>query len=125
MSQVPSRKRERVASRHEAARDAALALPGVEEGTSYGTPAFRVRDKLFARFHQDGESLVVRASFDAREVLIQGNPKCFYVTDHYRAHPWVLVKLSAVSRTALREVLEQAWREQAPDTLVEQLEAMR
>ena len=30
-------------------RQLGRALPGVEEGLSYGTPALRVRGKLFAR----------------------------------------------------------------------------
>ena len=33
-------------------RKVALALPGVEEGMSYGTPAFPFRKKLIARLHQ-------------------------------------------------------------------------
>jgi len=33
-------------------RKAALALPGVEEGTSHATPAFRLMKKLIARLHQ-------------------------------------------------------------------------
>jgi hypothetical protein len=94
-------------------RRIALALPGVEETTSYGTPAFRVRGRLFARLHQDGEHLVVRARPDQREALIAADPKCFSVTDHYRDHPWVLVRLSAASRTALAEVLTEAWRQRA------------
>jgi hypothetical protein len=44
-------------------RQLALALPGVEEGTSYGTPAFKVKGKLLARFHQDGESMVVKIEY--------------------------------------------------------------
>jgi len=31
----------------ETARQFALALPEVEEGTSYGTPAFKVKGKLY------------------------------------------------------------------------------
>lgn len=41
-------------------RRLALALPGVEEGVSYGTPAFRVRGKLLARLREDG----IVADFD-------------------------------------------------------------
>ena len=43
----------------ESVRLIALALPKVEEATSYGTPAFKVAGKLFVRLHQDGESLGV------------------------------------------------------------------
>ena len=34
-------------------RRIALALPATAEKPSYGTPGFRVRDKLFARVHDD------------------------------------------------------------------------
>ena len=104
------------------ARTLALALPGAEEATSYGTPAFRVRGKLFARFHQDGESLVVRSDLDSREVLVQADPRSFFVTDHYRDHPWVLVRLGSVSRSVLTEVLEKAWRQRAPKHLVKEFD---
>lgn len=44
-------------------RRLARRLPEVEEGTSYGTLAFRVKGKLLARLREDDESL---AAFDAR-----------------------------------------------------------
>jgi hypothetical protein len=113
---VAARRSRRSAVTFETAREIALRLPGVEEATSYGTPAFRVRKKLLARLHQDGEALVVRADFDAREALLRAKPRSFFVTDHYRAHPWVLVRLSAVTRTDLSDVLTQAWRDCAPRT---------
>ena len=106
----------------QAVRKVALGFPGTEETTSYGTPAFRVRGKLYARFHQDGKSLVVRGSLDEREVLVQSRPRSFFVTDHYRDHPWVLVRLGSVSRKLLSEVLEQAWRQRAPKRLVREFD---
>ena len=48
----------------ETVRQLALALTGLDEGTSYGTPAWKVKGKLFARQHQDGESLVISVDFD-------------------------------------------------------------
>lgn len=98
----------------------AFALPGVAEGSSYGTPAFRVSKKLFARFHQDGTSLVVRCDLDQRDALLRANPDAFFVTDHYVDHPWVLVRLSAVHPGVLAEVLEQAWRACASRRLLDQ-----
>ncbi len=40
-------------------RKFALAWPEVEEGTSYGTPALKVRRKMLARLKEDKDSLVV------------------------------------------------------------------
>ena len=91
-------------------RQLALAMPGVVESTSYGTVAFKVNGKLIARFHQDGDSLAVKVEYAAREVLMGVNPKTFYITDHYRCWPWMLVRVSSVDREELRVLLEDAWR---------------
>src|SRR5262245_3428126 len=87
------------------ARDLALAIEGVEESTSYGTPAFKVAGKLLARLREDGETLVVRADHDARDLLMRSDPEVFFVTDHYADHPWVLVRLPRVARGALALLL--------------------
>lgn len=88
----------------------ARTLPGAEESTSYGTPAFKVNGKLFARFHQDGESLVVSVDFDEREEMMNADPEKFYITDHYRNYPWILVRLSKVRPDQLRDLLLGSYR---------------
>ena len=107
---------------HQWVRELALALPGVAEGTSYGTPAFRVGKGFVCRFHQDGKSLVVPLDMDDREILVRVDPESFYFTDHYRNYPYVLARLDTVDRDALRDLLEEAWRRQAPQKLIEKLE---
>ena len=47
----------------ETAKALGLELPDTVEGTSYGTPALKVRDKMFARLREDGETLVVWTDF--------------------------------------------------------------
>ena len=44
-------------------RKIALAWPEVEDGTSYGTPALKVRKKLLARLREDNDSLVMPGVF--------------------------------------------------------------
>ncbi len=95
----------------------ACALPGVVEGPSYGTPGFRVGKQLFARLHQDGESLVIWMDPAERAMRMRANPETFYITDHYLNYPWMLVRLSRVSLDDLRELLEDAWRNRAPRRL--------
>lgn len=99
-------------------RRLALALPGVEAGTSYGAPAFKVKGKLLARLHPDGESLVLSVEYTAREVLMGAKPTVFYITEHYRCWPWVLVRIAKVDLDDLRQLLEEAWRRSAPRSLV-------
>ena len=96
----------------------ALALPEVQEGVCFGTPAFYVRRKLMLRLWPDGEMLVVRFPKKKRAALIEENPDVFSVTDHYRNYPSVLVNLLAVNRDLLGRMIEGAWRLQASPKLV-------
>jgi hypothetical protein len=91
-------------------RKIALALDGVEEATSYGTAALKVRGALFLRLKEDGDSLVVRTDFDQREALIAEDPGVYYITDHYLKYPWVLVRLSRVHPDAIRDLICGAHR---------------
>jgi hypothetical protein len=91
-------------------RKFAFALQNVEEGTSYGTPAFKVDGKLIARLKEDGESLVVGTTFEEREEMMAAEPETYYITDHYLKYPWVLVRLSQVRADALRDLLSRSWR---------------
>jgi len=107
----------------EQARLAGHALPGVEDSTSYGTPALKVRGKLLARLHQSGECLVLRADLLDREILLQSDPRVFFITDHYRDYPWILVRFASVDPSALPELIERAWRLVAPKSLVSRHDA--
>jgi hypothetical protein len=90
-----------------------MKFPGVEEGTSYGTPAFRVKGKFILRQREDGD-LAVKIGFDNAEMLMSANPTIFYTTDHYRGYPTVLIRMSKVTKQQLADVLEMAWRANAP-----------
>jgi len=103
-------------------RRIALAFPGVEEGPSYGTPGFRVRGKFLARLWEDGETLVVKCGDDERDFRLEADPKTFFVTDHYRGYPTVLVRLARVTVEDLRDVFEQAWRRNAGKRLIAEYE---
>jgi hypothetical protein len=120
MSETPRERRRRGLGpvTFDAVREIALALPGVEDGTSYGTPALKVRGKLLVRLKEDGDSFVLCVGFDLRDILMRTSPETFYITDHYRGYPAVLVRLSSVDPDVLPGLLEQAWREHAPKTLV-------
>lgn len=91
-----------------------LALPEVEEGTAYGSPALNVRGKMFAclAIHRSAEpnTLVVRIDIDQRDELITEQPKAYYLTDHYVNYPCVLVRLTRIRQDALRDLLLMGWR---------------
>src|ERR1700676_2713467 len=73
-------------------RKFALLWAEVEDGTSSGTPALKVRKKLLARLKEDGDSLVMPGvPNDERDMLVESQPKVFYFTDNYRDYPMVLI----------------------------------
>jgi hypothetical protein len=81
-------------------RKIALAWPEVEDGTSYGTPALKVRKKMLVRLKEDGDSLVMPdVPRDERDMLVESQPKVFCFTDHYKDYPFVLIRLSKAKRT--------------------------
>jgi hypothetical protein len=96
------------------------SLPGVEVTTSYGTPSLKVSGKFMLRLREDGQSLAVRCGFDERDFRLQLDPTTFFVTDHYKGYPAVLVHLSRVTPAVMRELLDQAWHANAPRSLLKQ-----
>jgi hypothetical protein len=99
-------------------REAARSLPGVVDSTSYGTAALKVGGKLFARLHQSLECVVLRIELLDREILMQSAPDAFFITDHYRDYPWILLRFGVVEKNTLPDLIERAWRLVASKTLI-------
>ena len=85
-------------------------LPDVEEGTTFGFPAFKVLGKTFAWFPRKKEvepgTLGVRMSLLEREHRIAAEPEIFYVTPHYLDYPSVLARPHLMTDAALRRLLQ-------------------
>jgi hypothetical protein len=99
----------------EAVRRVGCALPDVEATTKYdGSPVLKVGGCFMAglAMHRSAESgtLVVRTGFEQREGLVADAPETYYLTEYYRRHAVVLVRLSAISHDALRDLLSVSWR---------------
>src|SRR5881392_3239790 len=97
----------------ETVRALGLQLPGVEEGTTYGTPSLKVGGQFFACIptHRSAEpdSLAVRIDFHQRDELVAADPDTYYLKEHYVNYPCVLVRLPRIHRDALRDLLRMAW----------------
>jgi hypothetical protein len=80
----------------------------------YGSPALKVRGNLLTclAVHKSAEpgSIAVRIDFDQRAGLLAEAADTYYLTDHYRNYPVVLVRLSRVRIDELRDLLGAAWR---------------
>jgi hypothetical protein len=95
---------------YEQVRQFALALPGVSEGRAYGDPSLHVGRKFLGRLREDGETFVLKIDPAERARLMERDPDAFFITDHYRLYPYVLVNLLAVQPAKLRKLIEEAWR---------------
>ena len=97
----------------------AFSLPGVADGTSYGHACLKAHGKFLTRLWDDGDTLVCPGiTFDEREMLIEAEPETFYVTDHYRGYPYVLIRLSRAHPGTVERFLKQRWRAMAPKTVL-------
>ena len=99
----------------ERVRSVGLGLSGVQAATKYdGSPVLRVGGVFMAGLatHRSAEpgTLVVRATFADRDAFLADAPETYYVTDYYRPHPVVLVRLSRIDRDALRDLLSVSLR---------------
>ena len=97
----------------DALREIALKLPGVSESTIHGLPSLKVRGKLLAcvpvRPSAEPDSIAVRIGFDQRAQLMAASPKTYYLTDHYRDYPTLLVRLTRIRLKALEDLMSTAW----------------
>ncbi len=86
-------------------------LPEVEVSTWFRTPSLRVRGKSMCRLRENPDALVIRVlDLEDKDALLRGDPDVFLTTPHYDGWPYILVRLEAVSRDTLAELLEDAWR---------------
>jgi hypothetical protein len=53
----------------------------------------------------------------AKQALLADDPDVYFTTPHFNGYPAILVRLKAISRPELRELLTEAWLAQAPKRL--------
>ena len=100
-------------------RKIALSFPGANEKPSYGKPSYFIEKKFFTRLRDEDDSIVwIIGSIDERDHLIEMDPRTYFITEHYRDYPAVLVRTSRISETMLKKMLERRWRAIAPKKLL-------
>lgn len=91
-----------------------LALPGVEEGSSYGKPALKFRGRMLAATTApDPASFVLHVAGEEKEVLIETDPQTFWETDHYRGWPAILVRYGTAATDRITRLVARAWWDRA------------
>ena len=93
-------------------RKIGLALPDVEETTTWGAPTLKVHGQLLAcvpsNKSAEPDSLVVRVDIGDRAHLLEEAPEIYYITDHYVGYSGVLVRLSRIDESMLHDLLGMA-----------------
>ena len=103
-------------------RSLALELP---EATELPPPSlcFSVRKRWFvAMSTREEDAIVVRVDLDERPLLIESDPRVYFLTPHYERGRYLLVRLSRVATDELRDRLLDSWLAVAPKRLAATLE---
>jgi hypothetical protein len=105
-------------------RRIALSFPEASEKLSYGKPSFYIAKKFFTRLRDEDASIVwIVGSIDERDHLLEMDPRTYFITDHYRDYPSVLVRIARIDKTILRKMLERRFRAIAPKKVLKEMDA--
>jgi hypothetical protein len=102
--------------------ETACAYPGVVARSSYGTPGLYVGKQFMARLREPDVMVLKPVYEDEQRFLMETQPQAFFLTDHYRGYPTILIRLSKVSRGLLAELIEQSWRRLARKRMLAELD---
>ncbi len=85
----------------------ALELPGAEERPWFNRPCAFIHDRFLSRVHDVEDAVVLQvASMEMRDMMLEAETELFYITNHYRNFPFLLARLSGLTRTSYRQMLE-------------------
>ena len=109
-------------------RKLCLALPETTERLSHGEPTWFVRDKktfvMFSDHHLGGPlAFWCAAPEGSQEELVGSEPDRFFRPPYVGHRGWLGVRLDVeINWAEIAEIVEDAYREVAPKTLVSQLD---
>jgi len=88
------------------ARKIALSVAGASEGPYFGKPAVFVAEKFLTRVHTKEEAMVLAiGSMEMRDMMLEAEPRLFYITDHYKKFPYLLARLAKLDKATLMDLL--------------------
>jgi hypothetical protein len=90
----------------------ATELDGVVERTRDGLLDWRYHGRLVARQLDEGH-IVIRASFDFRDLLLQSFPETFSVPERYAKHMMIVADLEHGNADAVEDAVVGAWELQS------------
>jgi hypothetical protein len=90
-----------------------LALPDATEKIAWGSPTFRVRDRIFVMFvndhHGDGRVAIwCNADRDAQVAIVEADPRRFFVPPYVGPRGWIGIRLDRRPNWAVVSALIEA-----------------
>lgn len=101
-------------------RQICLALPAATEKEAWGSPTFRVKDRIFVMFlnnhHGDGRlALWCNATSDVQAAMVEGDPRRFFVPPYVGGKGWLGIRLDRRPNWAVvAALIEGGYRKIAP-----------
>lgn len=92
----------------------ALKLPEVEEATSYGRPALKVKGKGICFWNNPEDVVFQLENVDEQQFLLETQPDVYYITDHYIGWPSIRARLKKLTAAECELRLKRAWLLKAP-----------
>jgi hypothetical protein len=90
----------------------AAQLDGVSESRRDGLLNWRYRGRLVAR-QLDDTHVVIRATFELRDFLLQSFPETFSVPTRFASHMMVVAELEHGNAEAIEDAVISAWELQS------------
>ena len=88
------------------ARKIMLAMKGASEAPYFGKPAVFYAESFVGRVHDKEEAVALRVgTIEMRDVMLEAEPRLFYITDHYKPWPMLLARLKVLDKTTLKELV--------------------
>jgi hypothetical protein len=88
------------------ARKIMLAVKGTSEAPYFGKPSVFYGESFVGRVHDKEEAVALRVgTIEMRDVMLEAEPKLFYITDHYKPWPMLLARLKTLDKTVLKELV--------------------
>src|ERR1700760_71412 len=88
------------------ARKIMLGIKDTFEQPYFGKPAVFHGEAFVGRVHDKEEAVALRVgSIEMRDVMLEAEPKLFYITDHYKPWPMLLARLAALDAKTLKSLM--------------------
>ena len=80
-------------------------------------------DPKKARIPNNGVLAIVVPSLSVKDVILASDSEKYFTEPHYNGFPAVLVRLSAIKRAELQDLITEAWKCKAPKASVKEYES--